>query len=270
MGVLTAVLAGACGAAALSASAGRRSAPPVLDAEVVAEVPRAQAAQRAAPPGVAAAKARLLRAIAPTRRGFKREGREEVVAAIEQIAGLGVRDAGIQGNWTLAWTDAPDILGLDSPAPLARLGRVGQEITADSIVNVIEWVPNDLARTFLGADGNDSVEQRVILAYTKTGDAVDCRLKGVGLRPRQVLAKKVRKRPLDLVGPADLPFGAFDVLFNDGDLRVVKTRQGYFAVNVKRTAPFLDRGPSDSDGDEATSLYDEAGASPFDVKNVAR
>ena len=39
--------------------------------------------------------------------------------------------------------------------------------------------------------------------------------------------------PLSLTFPAALPFGEFDILYYDGDLRVVKTAQGYYGVNVR-------------------------------------
>jgi hypothetical protein len=42
--------------------------------------------------------------------------------------------------------------------------------------------------------------------------------------------------PLRLQGPLELPFGSFEVLYNDGDLRIVKTQQGYWGVN-RRLGP---------------------------------
>ena len=36
--------------------------------------------------------------------------------------------------------------------------------------------------------------------------------------------------------PFKVPFGNFDVLYNDGDIRVVRTIQGYYGVNRRITA----------------------------------
>ena len=47
----------------------------------------------------------------------------------------------ISGKWTLIYTDAPDITGLDTsrnPFSTAKLGRIGQECTPPYIKNVIE------------------------------------------------------------------------------------------------------------------------------------
>ena len=37
-------------------------------------------------------------------------------------------------------------------------------------------------------------------------------------------------------GSFKVPFGNFDVLYNDGDIRVVRTIQGYYGVNRRITA----------------------------------
>ena len=42
--------------------------------------------------------------------------------------------------------------------------------------------------------------------------------------------------PLKLQGPLAVPFGQFEVLYNDGSLRVVRTQQGYYSVN-RRLGP---------------------------------
>eukprot|EP00523_Entomoneis_sp_CCMP467_P000571 CAMPEP_0168756446 /NCGR_PEP_ID=MMETSP0724-20121128/20618_1 /TAXON_ID=265536 /ORGANISM="Amphiprora sp., Strain CCMP467" /LENGTH=261 /DNA_ID=CAMNT_0008805151 /DNA_START=25 /DNA_END=806 /DNA_ORIENTATION=+ len=55
--------------------------------------------------------------------------------------------ATLQGDWSLIYTDAPDILGLDSNndsssslLQLATLGRIGQQCDPPYIRNVIEWL----------------------------------------------------------------------------------------------------------------------------------
>mmetsp|Transcript_15525 Transcript_15525/g.22135 ORF Transcript_15525/g.22135 Transcript_15525/m.22135 type:complete len:85 (+) Transcript_15525:98-352(+) len=42
-----------------------------------------------------------------------------------------------------------------------------------------------------------------------------------------------QKNPLELRGPLKLPFGQFEILFLDRDMRIIKTGQGYLAVNIR-------------------------------------
>ncbi|KAJ1451020.1 hypothetical protein M885DRAFT_499776 [Pelagophyceae sp. CCMP2097] len=218
----------------------RHASPPIIDAEIVGVRGGAEArpaSDTAASQREDAALAALFEAVSGTDRGFSTdaEAKRNVVAAIALLLGAAQPREQIQlgGNWTLAWTDAPDITGLQG-GPLATVGRIGQEIDAKNIVNVIEWRPSRLA-TGLGADAADAVEQRVLLAYERTGDAVELKLRGAGLRPRQVLSRRFGGKPLDVTGAIDLPFGRFDILYNDGSVRIAKTGQGFYSINVKRT-----------------------------------
>ena len=107
-----------------------------------------------APDAVAEAKDALLQAIAGTDRGFKKD---KSMAASVRNAIHALSDAAkdlapvpLDGDWTLLWTDAPDITGLGSSLPFApTLGRIGQEISAADgmVVNVIEWRPASLLTT---------------------------------------------------------------------------------------------------------------------------
>ena len=117
---------------------------------------------------VAEAKDALLQAIAGTDRGFKKD---KSMAASVRNAIHALSDAAkdltpvpLDGDWTLLWTDAPDITGLGSSLPFApTLGRIGQEISAadGTVVNVIEWRPASLLTTLRSELSEDSVEQRV-------------------------------------------------------------------------------------------------------------
>ena len=39
--------------------------------------------------------------------------------------------------------------------------------------------------------------------------------------------------PVNLQGPLTAPFGKFDLLYLDDDMRITKTYQGYYSVNVR-------------------------------------
>ena len=210
----------------------------VIDVDVSESAEDAAAAVAAA--AVDAAKASLLDAISGTERGFKRDRtKTDVVrAAISTLAAAATEDpTRLDGDWTLAWTDAPDIISLNGGL-LSTLGRIGQEINAadGTIVNVIEWSPSPLAIAVRKEIADDVVEQRVVCSFVESspGD-VKLTLKGAGVKPRRVFERDLDVGPFEAIGPLSLPFGDFRVLFNDGDLRVVKTGQGYFSVNMRKT-----------------------------------
>ena len=193
------------------------------------------------PDAVAEAKDALLQAIAGTDRGFKKD---KSMAASVRNAIHALSDAAkdltpvpLDGDWTLLWTDAPDITGLGSSLPFApTLGRIGQEISAadGTVVNVIEWRPASLLTTLRSELSEDSVEQRVVTGFTEaTPGDVKLVLKGAGLRPRRVLNRDLELGPYDTTGLFSLPFGEFKVLYNDGALRVVKTGQNFYSVNER-------------------------------------
>ena len=186
------------------------------------------------------AKGALRDAAKRANRGFAATAGEnnDVKAAINDLVDMGNltwsrEGASLDGNWTLLWTDAPDILNLGSP--LAKVGRIGQDIHDDVIENVIQYLPPDWA---LDRFPNDLVEQRVVLNYVRSGNTVDLSVKGLRLRPKTIFGFDIPENlALDAVGSSSggptLPFGRFTILYNDGDLRIVKTAQGFFAVNER-------------------------------------
>jgi len=184
-----------------------------------------------------AAKTALIDAIAGTDRGFKRDRAQtdRVKQCVSALAAVAPPPAPLEtADWTLLWTDAPDITSL-SGGPLGpTLGRIGQEIsTAEgTIVNVIEWAP---ASWLPGDFGDDRVDQRVVTTFVEDPPGrVKLSIKGAGVRPRRVLGRDLPGTPFDFSGLLTLPFGEFDVLYNDGDLRVVKTGQNYYSVNARK------------------------------------
>lgn len=158
-------------------------------------------------PPLLTAKRELLLSLANTDRGFNRTAQATVRRAIAALPATS--DGALEGNWTLAWTDAPDILGLPGPV------RIGQEIDKTTIVNVIDYEAFHVR-----------LQQRVILDYVKDQDDVRLTLRGLGGK----LEKGPNVQANALFG---LPFGRFTVLFNDGDLRVVRTNQGHLSVNLR-------------------------------------
>ena len=51
-------------------------------------------------------------------------------------------------------------------------------------------------------------------------------------------ARLLKSNPIKLRGPLKAPFGKFEILYLDEDMRIIKTGQGYFAVNVRGEAWF--------------------------------
>jgi len=81
------------------------------------------------------------------------------------------------------------------------------------------------------------LQQRVLLSYTAIGSRVELQLLGTEFRAGKVLGVDLSAAPpLTLQRDLSLPFGSFEILYNDGSLRVVKTAQGYWGVN-KRLPP---------------------------------
>lgn len=141
-------------------------------------------------------------------------------------------------TWRLIYSDAPDIVGGGNQGLLLpRSGVIGQEFSAadGTVTNIVERVPPALLSAALPSD---SVVQRVVLK-TKALSAtrVGLQIKGTSLEAARILNQDVSLwslfPKLDLDLPAALPFGEFEILFYDGELRVVKTAQGYFGVNVR-------------------------------------
>jgi hypothetical protein len=90
-----------------------------------------------------------------------------------------------------------------------------------------------ISSVFNGVDlSADKLQQRVLLKYETVGTKVNIQIRGTSLKARQALGVSLASAPpLRLEGPLTLPFGTFEVLYNDGDVRIVKTQQGYWGVN---------------------------------------
>lgn len=170
----------------------------------------------------------------------------------------------LAGKWTLVYTDAPDITTLDGgPFALAKLGRIGQECNPPFINNVIEWIRPTWAGSLPFSGNNDSrVLQKVCTegkADPKNPKVVDLTVvgldllgfrgdsnsegtdtveaKGLGARIKEggLPAGLLEANPIKLRGPLSgaVPFGKFEILYLDDDLRIIRTGQNYLAVNVR-------------------------------------
>ena len=162
----------------------------------------------------------------------------------------------LQGKWTLVYTDAPDILTLADNDTFARLQRIGQECGHGKIANVIEWVPpvwaGALPVTITGNTQGQRVLQKVITQASASPDQlskVTLVLKGLQVEWLQedssdniegVLPSLwSRVNPLQLQGPLTAPFGSFEVLYLDEEMRIIRTNQGFYAIN-RRNSPETD------------------------------
>ena len=79
----------------------------------------------------------------------------------------------LRGQWTLIYTDAPDITGLGQPSPFVELGRIGQDNTEPPLIcNVIEWLSPSWATNIPFLVGQSKDSARVIQKVVTTGSAV--------------------------------------------------------------------------------------------------
>jgi hypothetical protein len=177
------------------------------------------------------------------------------------IGGNGHEGYAISGKWTLIYTDAPDITGLDTsrnPLATAKLGRIGQECSPPYIKNVIEWLRPTWAINlpFSGTDTSRILQKVVTSASAIPSKPLLVELKVAGLElaagdsststttmsstftdflqriqdqgiPEAILSLQ----PIDLKGPFNPPFGYFEILYLDEDLRLIRTSQNYLAAN---------------------------------------
>lgn len=160
-------------------------------------------------------------------------------------------EPGISGRWTLLYTDAPDITTLDR-SPWAELGRIGQECQPPVLKNVIEWKQPSWSN---GLPFTGTQDTRILQKVVTTGKAspqsparVQLDLSGLEVRSsdksgsssdflEDVQSKGILpallRQPLELNGSLSLPFGSFEVLYLDDELRINRTYQGYLAVNSR-------------------------------------
>jgi hypothetical protein len=189
----------------------------------------------------------LLDAVLPLDRGFRATAadRKRVAGLIRSLAiQAPAASADLEGEWELVYSDAPDIVGSSFGGVAMGVGglsgllgtavRIGQSIDADArtIANVIEYQPPAWLASAVPGLASDRLQQRVLLSYATSGTRCDLTLRGAALAPRTALGiSLLALPPLELRGPLSVPFGSFEVLYNDGELRAVRTRQGFFGVN---------------------------------------
>ena len=212
---------------------------------------------------VADVKARLMQLVEPLDRGFgaSEDAKQQVRQVLGELEALGPsviaaeRVPMLQGRWRLVFSDAPDIVRNTMPlGPLSAVGEIRQEIGAPDmggtfeIANIIEVLPPEAVRAIGSLPvGNDSTEQRVLLdaqAAAPPSSRVELTLRGSELRPKTLLGQALDGilPPLRLQGPKALalPFGSFDIIYVDDTLRVVRTNQGYWGVNVRDDVAAVD------------------------------
>lgn len=193
-----------------------------------------------------AAKEALLSAISTLGRGFlaREVDQQEVTSLLQALSKFSPVEeptARLGGEWTLLYTDAPDILGIPT-GPLSSLKRIGQEIdaVAGTITNVIEYEPSATAAQLAGLIGGqvseDMVVQRVITGYTPaSATEVELKIRGLSFTPTKVFGVEIPEfARFKAEGPLSLPFGFFEILYMDDDLRIVQTRQGWYSINERR------------------------------------
>lgn len=190
------------------------------------------------------AKQGLLDAIEFLDRGYaaSEDDKKLIKEKIGALSGLGPLEeptSELGGEWTLMYTDAPDILNIPS-GPFASIGRIGQEIdpVARTITNVIEYVPSSLAAGIAEMASQDALVQRVITEYSiASATKVDLRISGIGFQPRRVFGFELPDfAKFQAKGPLSLPFGQFEILYMDDEIRIVRTYQGYYSVNRRAKA----------------------------------
>ena len=179
----------------------------------------------------------------------------------------------LSGKWTLVYTDAPDITSLDTsknPFATAILGKIGQECNPPYIKNVIEWKRPEWATNLpfsgrksgsVGDDDEPRILQKVVtsasanpknpfkvnlkvagfelmvgdnefLEGNTSSDDITSRIETLGLLPGLLSLN-----PIDIKGPLNPPFGQFEILYLDDNFRIIRTYQGYYAINQRITSP---------------------------------
>lgn len=162
---------------------------------------------------------------------------------------------GLEGLWTLIYTDAPDITSL-AQNNFAVLGRIGQECNPPYIRNVIEWSRPSWAELlpFSGTEQSRVLQKVVTEAEASSNRPcfVNLKLAGIevitdsfddtnsnilqSLEGKGLLSTILNKNPVRLQGPLTAPFGEFEILYLDRDIRIIQTGQGYLAIN-RRMSP---------------------------------
>jgi len=209
-----------------------------------------------------------------TRRGFSasRKDRDKAKSIINELSKLSPTEEpaaayysdaqatsddivpSLAGKWTLIYTDAPDITSLDAPLSIQKLGRIGQECDPPLIKNVIEWKRPSWASSLpFSGDEDSRILQKIVTEGASTpadNPTVDLKLVGLEISGTNGSMEEsnsglvnsllngpaalFEQNPIKLQGPLKGPFGKFDILYLDDEMRITKTYQGYYAVNVRQ------------------------------------
>lgn len=216
-----------------SAFAATQQAPRPGQPDSAASQPQQAESQRLAARGA------LLEAIKSLDRGFAatKENRSDVSGRIADLVRWNPTSdptSKLGGNWTLIYTDAPDIIGIPT-SPFSTLGRIGQEIDASSgtIANVIEYRPSSFAVGIKDSVLEDAFVQRVFTDYkVASPTTVELNIRGLGLAPQRIFGVDVPEAfKVNLRGPLSAPFGKFEILYLDEEIRIIRTGQGWYSVN---------------------------------------
>jgi hypothetical protein len=178
----------------------------------------------------------------------------------------------LQGQWTLIYTDAPDITSLGQPSPFVELGRIGQDCSQPPYIsNIIEWLSPTWASNVPLLVGKSKSPARILQKVVTTGSAVPASPTVVDLSVAGLqLATKSTALPSSDTGNTGLReaieqdglivgllqqkqqgtsssgvdllrleksqqplFGSFEILYLDDDFRITKTNRNHFAVNLR-------------------------------------
>ena len=137
-------------------------------------------------------------------------------------------------QWTLIYTDAPDLLGFQG-GPLSQLISIRNDVTSSKDMeivltykpssNIVQWTSS-----FLSDIQDDRLEQAVLFAYeVGSMNRVDVELKGTRVEGSHLGSLAA------IQSPTGLPWGGFSIIFNDGDLRIDKSTQGDFLLIYMRS-----------------------------------
>jgi len=162
-------------------------------------------------------------------------------------------------------------------AKLGRIGQECDSIQS-TITNVIEWkkpdwITNIFSNMGTSNDNEDEVDEEDNDNNTRILQKVKCQAKAnpnkpcivqltlVGLElvgttstssnnmnsnnnflssllsegPATILSKN----PITVEGPLKVPFGQFEILYLDEEIRIIQTGQGYYAVNMRENKPWF-------------------------------
>eukprot|EP00548_Thalassiothrix_antarctica_P001255 CAMPEP_0194143040 /NCGR_PEP_ID=MMETSP0152-20130528/12251_1 /TAXON_ID=1049557 /ORGANISM="Thalassiothrix antarctica, Strain L6-D1" /LENGTH=281 /DNA_ID=CAMNT_0038842269 /DNA_START=32 /DNA_END=877 /DNA_ORIENTATION=+ len=217
-------------------------------------------------------KVELMALAESTKRGFEatQEERNKATRIIKQLETMNptsdpaspyypdvtgiISGPNVCGKWTLVYTDAPDITSLDRTTPTATLGRIGQECNPPYVKNVIEWKRPEWAAAlpFSGNDDSRIVQKICTKATASPDDPLTLDLKLAGIELVNPDASSVegnffdsisnsglpagllqQNGPISIEGPLTAPFGKAKILYLDDTLRILRTFQNYYAVNVR-------------------------------------